>query len=164
MKELPLPKALTYIEPGPLTLVTTFDGQKPNVMTISWTAAIDFDQHILLTTGPWNHSFETLLKTKECVVCIPGPDMLKTAVKIRIFSRKREYGRKYPARNRAGNGKHDCADKRLFYAASEKSRKAYNERRRKMYENKQRRAYRAHHQRCCRINASDRRGSQRPPY
>ncbi len=90
MKELPLPKALTYIEPGPLTLVTTFDGQKPNVMTISWTAAIDFDQHILLTTGPWNHSFETLLKTKECVVCIPGPDMLKTAVKIGMISGKDE--------------------------------------------------------------------------
>lgn len=90
MKPLPIQKALTYIEPGPLCLVTTFDGEKPNVMTISWTAAIDFDQHILLATGPWNYSFEILLKTKECVVCIPGPQLLRTAVKIGMLSGRDE--------------------------------------------------------------------------
>lgn len=51
MKEVPIEKALTYIEPGPVVLVTTSDGKKNNVMTISWTMAIDFDQHIVLTTG-----------------------------------------------------------------------------------------------------------------
>lgn len=56
-KELPLARALTFIEPGPVVLVTTFDGQRNNVMTISWTMAIDFAQHIAITTGPWNHSF-----------------------------------------------------------------------------------------------------------
>lgn len=86
MKLLPVETALTFIEPGPLTLVTTFDAKKPNVMTISWTAAIDFNQHILLATGPWNYSFNALIKTKECVVCIPGPAMLKTAVKIGMLS------------------------------------------------------------------------------
>lgn len=90
MKTLPLEKALTFIEPGPLTLVTTFDGKKPNVMTISWTAALDFNQHILLVTGPWNYSFDALLKTKECVVCLPGPALLKKAVQVGMISGETE--------------------------------------------------------------------------
>lgn len=86
MKSLKTEKALTFIEPGPLTLVTTFDGKKPNVMTISWTAALDFDQHILLATGTWNYSFSALLKTKECVVCIPGADLVRKAVRAGMLS------------------------------------------------------------------------------
>ena len=65
MKEVPIEKALTYIEPGPVVLVTTSDGRKNNVMTISWTMAIDFDQHIVLTTGEWNYSFGTMMRTRE---------------------------------------------------------------------------------------------------
>lgn len=86
MKEVDIEKALTYIEPGPLVLVTTFDGQRNNVMTISWTMAIDFAQHIVLTTGPWNRSFTALLEKRECVVCIPPVSMLETAVRIGMVS------------------------------------------------------------------------------
>ena len=86
MEEVDIEKALTYIEPGPLVLVTTFDGERNNVMTISWTMAIDFAQHIVLTTGPWNHSFTTLLETRECVVCIPPASMLETSVRIGLVS------------------------------------------------------------------------------
>ena len=86
MKDVGIEKALTYIEPGPLVLVTTFDGQRNDVMTISWTMAIDFAQHIVLTTGPWNHSFTTLLEKRECVVCIPPVSMLETAVRIGMVS------------------------------------------------------------------------------
>ena len=86
MEGVDIEKALTYIEPGPLVLVTTFDGRRNNVMTISWTMAIDFAQHIVLTTGPWNHSFTTLLETRECVVCIPPASMLETAVRIGMVS------------------------------------------------------------------------------
>lgn len=86
MKETSIEKALTYIEPGPVVLVTTFDGEKNNVMTISWTMAIDFDQHLVLTTGEWNHSFGTLMRTGECVVCIPPAEMLETVVRIGMVS------------------------------------------------------------------------------
>lgn len=81
-KELPLARALTFIEPGPVVLVTTFDGQRNNVMTISWTMAIDFAQHIAITTGPWNHSFEALMRTRECVVCIPPAERIEEVVRI----------------------------------------------------------------------------------
>ncbi|MFH1422941.1 MAG: flavin reductase family protein, partial [Planctomycetota bacterium] len=36
MRELKLSKAFTLIESGPVVLVTTHDGQKDNIMTISW--------------------------------------------------------------------------------------------------------------------------------
>lgn len=86
MKEVAIQKALTFIEPGPVVLVTTADGDKKNVMTISWTMAIDFDQHIVLTTGRWNYSFEALMSTGECCVCIPPASMAKTAVGIGMVS------------------------------------------------------------------------------
>ncbi len=86
MKEVKKEKALTFIEPGPVVLVSTFDEKKNNVMTISWTMAIDFAQNIVITTGPWNYSFGTILSTQECVVCIPAADMLETVVKIGMVS------------------------------------------------------------------------------
>lgn len=81
-REIKLPKALTFIEPGPVTLITTFDGRKNNVMTISWIMPIDFDGRLVLCSGPWNLSYKTMLKTKECVVCIPAEDMLEKTVSI----------------------------------------------------------------------------------
>lgn len=86
MKEIAVERALTFIEPGPVTLVTTADGDKKNVMTISWTMAIDFDQHIVLTTGSWNYSFGALMRTGECCVCIPPASMAKTVVGIGMVS------------------------------------------------------------------------------
>lgn len=81
MKESAIERALLYIEPGPVVLVSTFDGEKNNVMTISWTMAIDFAQHIAITTGEWNHSFRALVETGECVVCIPPASMIETVVR-----------------------------------------------------------------------------------
>lgn len=81
-EEVPVARALTFIEPGPVVWVTTFDGRRNNVMTISWTMAIDFAHHIAITTGPWNHSFEALMKTRECVVCIPPAGMIETVVRV----------------------------------------------------------------------------------
>ncbi len=85
-EEVAIERALTFIEPGPVVLVTTFDGVKNNVMTITWTMAMDFEQHIVITTGPWNYSFETLLHTRECVVCVPAADLLNTVVQIGMVS------------------------------------------------------------------------------
>ncbi len=80
MKEMEMGKAFTLMESGPVVLVTTNDGHKNNVMTISWTMVIDFTPVFALTTGPWNHSFAALKKTKECVLAIPTVDMLDKVV------------------------------------------------------------------------------------
>lgn len=86
MKEVATERALTFIEPGPVTLVTTFDGKRNNVMTISWTMAIDFDGHIVITTGSWNRSFGTMMRTGECVVCIPPAGMAEMVVGVGMVS------------------------------------------------------------------------------
>ena len=75
-----LSQAFTLIEPGPVVLVTTNDGRKNNVMTISWTMVVDFTPLFALTTGPWNYSFAALRKTKECVIAIPTVDLLDKVV------------------------------------------------------------------------------------
>ncbi|MDR0478719.1 MAG: flavin reductase family protein [Burkholderiaceae bacterium] len=80
METLPLHKAFTLIEPGPVVLVTTHDGGKDNVMTITWTMGLDLSASFAITTGPWNYSYAALKKTKECVLAIPAADMLDTAV------------------------------------------------------------------------------------
>ncbi len=80
MRELNISKAFTLIESGPVVLVTTHDGKKNNIMTISWTMVVDFTPVFAITTGPWNYSFAALRKTKECVIAIPTVDMLDKVV------------------------------------------------------------------------------------
>ncbi len=80
MKKMQINKAFTLIEPGPVVLVTTNDGRKNNVMTISWTMVMDFTPVFAITTGPWNHSFAALQKTRECVISIPTVDLLDQVI------------------------------------------------------------------------------------
>ena len=82
MEELAINKAFTLLEPGPVVLVTTNDGKKDNIMTISWTMVLDFTPVFAITTGKWNYSFVALRKTKECVISIPTVDMLDKVVGI----------------------------------------------------------------------------------
>ena len=82
MRPLKLSKAFTLMESGPVVLVTTHDGTKPNIMTISWTMVLDFTAAFAITTGKWNHSFAALRKKRECVIAIPTVDMLDQVVGI----------------------------------------------------------------------------------
>jgi len=82
MRQLELSKAFTLMEPGPVVLVTTHDGTRNNVMTISWTMVLDFTPVFAITTGAWNYSFAALRKTRECVIAIPTVDLLDRVVGI----------------------------------------------------------------------------------
>ena len=82
MRQLKLSRAFTLVEPGPVVLVTTYDGIKNNVMTISWTMVLDFTPVFAITTGAWNFSFAALRKTRECVIAIPSVDLLDRVVGI----------------------------------------------------------------------------------
>jgi flavin reductase (DIM6/NTAB) family NADH-FMN oxidoreductase RutF len=80
MRSMPIGKAFTLMEPGPVVLVTTNDGRKNNVMTISWTMVVDFTPLFAITTGPWNHSYAALRKSGECVIAIPTVDLIDVVV------------------------------------------------------------------------------------
>jgi flavin reductase (DIM6/NTAB) family NADH-FMN oxidoreductase RutF len=82
MRQLKLSAAFTLMESGPVVLVTTHDGHKDNIMTISWTMVLDFTPVFAITTGEWNHSFAALRKNRECVIAIPTVDMLDKVVGI----------------------------------------------------------------------------------
>lgn len=68
------------MEPGSVLLVTTRDKKKDNVMTISWQMVLDFTPRFAICTGSWNESFDALLRTKQCVLCVPAADMLDKVV------------------------------------------------------------------------------------
>jgi flavin reductase (DIM6/NTAB) family NADH-FMN oxidoreductase RutF len=82
MHQLNLNKAFTLMESGPVVLVTTHDGKKDNIMTISWTMVMDFTPVFAITTGEWNYSFAALRKNRECVIAIPTVDLLDKVVGI----------------------------------------------------------------------------------
>ena len=82
MNELPLSQAFMLIEPGPVTLVTTAAGRRKNIMTITWTMVMDFTPKLAFVTGSWNHSYQALIETGECVIAIPSVDMSEKVVGI----------------------------------------------------------------------------------
>ena len=82
LKEYPLSRVFTLIEPGPALLVATAEGRKKNIMTITWSMAMSFAPTFGIVTGPWNHSFDVLMKTRECVVAVPGVDLIDKVIGI----------------------------------------------------------------------------------
>ncbi|MGI4848024.1 MAG: flavin reductase family protein [Janthinobacterium lividum] len=82
MRKIPLHTAFTLIEPSPVVLITTTDGMKDNIMTLSWISVVNYIPQFVITTGAWNHSFKALRKTRECVIAIPTVDMLDKVVGI----------------------------------------------------------------------------------
>ena len=64
MKKMKINTAFTLMEPGPVVFVTTNDGQKNNIMTISWTMVMGFTPIFAITTGPWNYSYAALLQNQ----------------------------------------------------------------------------------------------------
>lgn len=80
MKTMPISKAFTLIEPGPVVLITTNDGEKNNIMTISWTMVMDFSPRFAITTGSWNYSYNALRNCKECAIAIPTVDLIDQVV------------------------------------------------------------------------------------
>lgn len=86
MKELELSRAFTLMESGPVVFISTAHKGKNNLMTITWHMVMDFTPRFALTTGAWNYSYEALVKTKECVIAIPGVDIARKAIGVGTVS------------------------------------------------------------------------------
>ena len=80
LKEYPLNRVFTLLEPGPVLLVATADGRRKNIMTITWSMAMSFSPTFGIVTGAWNHSFETMMKTRQCVVAIPSVALIEKVI------------------------------------------------------------------------------------
>jgi flavin reductase (DIM6/NTAB) family NADH-FMN oxidoreductase RutF len=89
-RNLPLSKVYTYLEPGPVVMVSTGSKNTPNVMTLSWLTMMDFEPPILgLVLSNRNFSFKSLVAQKECVINIPSSDLIKAVVGVGNTSGKR---------------------------------------------------------------------------
>lgn len=84
MKELQLSKVYQFIEPGPVVLVSTSDHGQLNLMAMSYHMVIADGSRPLIgcMLGPWDHSFETLRHTRECVIAVPTVDIASKVVEI----------------------------------------------------------------------------------
>ena len=80
--EFPLDRAFTFLESGPVLLVSTRRRAKNNLMTVSWHTVMSFEPVLGLCLGPWNYSYTALNETGECVVAIPPANLLEQVVDI----------------------------------------------------------------------------------
>lgn len=83
MKSFPQSHVYQLIEPGPVVMLTTVRGGRPNVMTISWHMMLDFEPPLLACiVGEGAYSFRSLLMGRECVIAIPARKLAPAAVKV----------------------------------------------------------------------------------
>ncbi|MDR1323071.1 MAG: flavin reductase family protein [Candidatus Margulisbacteria bacterium] len=82
LRKFPLHRAFTFMEEGPVVLLSTFYQGRNNIMTTSCTMSMDFSPLVGVMLGPWDCSYRALLQTKECVFAIPGADLLEKTVAI----------------------------------------------------------------------------------
>jgi flavin reductase (DIM6/NTAB) family NADH-FMN oxidoreductase RutF len=80
-RSLPLSEVYGLIEPGPVVLVSTMNGGRANIMTMSWHMMVDFDPPILACVmSDRDYSFDALKKTRECVINVPTVELAKKVV------------------------------------------------------------------------------------
>ncbi|MGW1727650.1 flavin reductase family protein [Streptomyces sp. NPDC002306] len=79
----PLDQVHRLIEPGPVILVTTRHRGIPNVMTNGFNMMVRHAPPLIACAiGPWDHSYQALVETEECVVSVPTADMAAVVVDI----------------------------------------------------------------------------------
>lgn len=88
-KSVALSKVYQFLEPGPVTMVTSFCEGKANVMTMSWHTMIDFVPPILgCVISDQNYSFDLIRRAHECVINIPTVEMIRRMVRVGNVSGK----------------------------------------------------------------------------
>ena len=77
----PSVNAHRYLEAGPVVLVSTA-GEPPNLMTMGFHMVIQHPSLLGAVIGPWDHTYEALRDTGECVLAVPTADLAETVVDI----------------------------------------------------------------------------------
>lgn len=81
--KLSLSKVCQVLEPCPIALVVTDDGSKPNIMTMGFHMMVRHHPPLICCgIGPWDYSHKIITKTRQCVISIPGVDLLEKVVDI----------------------------------------------------------------------------------
>ncbi len=80
----PYPLELVHrlIEPGPTVMITTAGEEWPTVMTNGFNMPVRHDGLLAVVIGPWDTTYESLLRRRECVIAVPGKDLIETTVDV----------------------------------------------------------------------------------
>jgi len=81
MRAYPLAKVYALLEPGPVVLLTSCRRGVSNVMPMSWHMMVEFEPPLVACVmSERNHSFDTVRRTRECVIAIPTVEIAKQVV------------------------------------------------------------------------------------
>lgn len=76
-------KAYLLLEAGPIVLVTTSHQGHPNIMTMGFHMMVQHAPPLIgCVIGPWDHSYDALRASGECVIAIPTVDLARKVVDI----------------------------------------------------------------------------------
>jgi flavin reductase (DIM6/NTAB) family NADH-FMN oxidoreductase RutF len=72
-----------YLEPGPVVLVSSHYKKHTNIMTMGWHTVMQFTPSLVgcFIVG-YNHSYELIRKSGECVINLPTADLLEEVIGI----------------------------------------------------------------------------------
>jgi flavin reductase (DIM6/NTAB) family NADH-FMN oxidoreductase RutF len=80
-RSLPLSQVYRLLEPGPVVLVSTADGDRANVMPMSWHTMMEFEPPLVgCVISGRNRTFDLLTASRECVINIPTVELAKQVV------------------------------------------------------------------------------------
>ncbi|MDD5427862.1 MAG: flavin reductase family protein [Candidatus Omnitrophica bacterium] len=83
LKSYNISQIYKLIEPGPVVMVTTMRGARPNVMTMAWHTMIEFTPPLIgCVISDMNYTFDTLKNTGECVIAIPAAKLAGKVVRV----------------------------------------------------------------------------------
>lgn len=69
------------LEPGPVVLVSSAHAGKTNIMTMGWHMMIGFTPALIgCYIDQGNHSYDMVVKSRECVINIPTADLLEQVI------------------------------------------------------------------------------------
>lgn len=82
-KDFPVSDVRRFLEPGPIVLVSSEWQGKQNIMTMGWHMIMEFEPS-LIGCYIWsqNHSYNMILKSKNCVINIPTVEIATKVVGI----------------------------------------------------------------------------------
>lgn len=82
-RPFPLSKVYGLLEPGPVVMLTTKQGQRANAMTMSWHTMMEFEPPLVgCIISNRDYTFNILKTTKECVIAIPTVQLAPIVVKV----------------------------------------------------------------------------------
>lgn len=75
--------AYRLLEPGPVVMITTAQGARRNVMTLSWQTMIDFEPPLVgVVISNRDFTFGLIEATRECVIALPTVELAKLVVDV----------------------------------------------------------------------------------